>query len=106
MKSKTRRLDTGAKWGYTFITPFFLVFFVFQLLPLASTIYYSFFEYYRSGLKQIGPTFVGWDNYASLLSTDLPKYFANTIFMWLMGFVPQMIVSLLLASWFANSRCV
>ncbi len=104
MKSKTRRLNAGAKWGYVFIMPFFLVFFVFQLLPLGSTIYNSFFEYYRSGLKQIGPTFVGLKNYSSLLTTDLPKYFANTIIMWLMGFVPQMIVSLLLASWFTNRR--
>ncbi len=104
MNSKSRRLNAGAKWGYVFIVPFFLVFFLFQLLPLASTIYYSFFEYYRSGLQQIGPTFVGLDNYASLLTTDLPKYFLNTMIMWLMGFVPQMIVSLLLASWFTNRR--
>ena len=40
-----------AKWGYIFIAPFFIIFAVFQLIPLASTIYYSFFEYYRSGLK-------------------------------------------------------
>ena len=39
-----------AKWGYIFIAPFFIIFAVFQLIPLASTIYYSFFEYYRSGL--------------------------------------------------------
>ena len=43
-----------AKWGYIFIAPFFIIFAVFQLIPLASTIYYSFFEYYRSGLKIIG----------------------------------------------------
>ena len=33
-----------AKWGYIFIAPFFIIFAVFQLIPLASTIYYSFFE--------------------------------------------------------------
>lgn len=54
-----------AKWGYIFIAPFFIIFAVFQLIPLASTIYYSFFEYYRSGLKIIGPSFVG-------LKTTLP----------------------------------
>ena len=38
----------------------------FQLIPLASTVYYSFFEYFRSGLKEIGPNFVGLKNYAEL----------------------------------------
>lgn len=27
-----------AKWGYIFIAPFFIIFAVFQLIPLASTI--------------------------------------------------------------------
>ena len=30
-----------AKWGYIFIAPFFIIFAVFQLIPLASTIYLS-----------------------------------------------------------------
>ena len=50
-----------------------------QLIPLGSTIYYSFFEYYRSGLKIIGPSFVGLKNYITLFATDLPKYFSNTL---------------------------
>ena len=57
-----------AKWGYIFIAPFFIIFAVFQLIPLASTIYYSFFEYYRSGLKIIGPNFVGLKNYITLFA--------------------------------------
>ena len=35
---------------------------------------------------------------------EVPKYFANTIIMWLMGFIPQIIISLLLASWFTDLR--
>ena len=58
-KPKKNGSISYAKWGYIFIAPFFLIFAVFQLIPLGSTIYYSFFEYYRSGLKIIGPTFVG-----------------------------------------------
>ncbi len=104
MKSKQKRLGNYAQWGYFFIAPFFIVFFVFQLIPLASTLYYSFFEYYRSGLTQIGPNFVGLQNYAALLETDLLKYFGNTLIMWAMGFVPQIAVSLLLAAWFTDRR--
>ena len=93
-----------AKWGYIFIAPFFIIFAVFQLIPLASTIYYSFFEYYRSGLKIIGPTFVGLKNYITLFATDLPKYFGNTLLLWIIGFIPQIAISLLLAAWFTDLR--
>ena len=93
-----------AKWGYIFIAPCFIIFAVFQLIPLASTIYYSFFEYYRSGLKVIGPNFAGLKNYITLFATDLPKYFRNTLILWIIGFVPQIIVSLLQAAWFTDLR--
>lgn len=102
--ARKRRSVSYAKWGYIFIAPFFLAFVVFQLIPMISTAYYSFFEYYRSGLKVIGPTFVGLANYAKLLSADLPKYMGNTMIMWIIGFVPQIAVSLLLAVWFTDAR--
>ena len=88
-KPKKNGSISYAKWGYIFIAPFFLIFAVFQLIPLGSTIYYSFFEYYRSGLKIIGPTFVGLKNYITLFATDLPKYFGNTLLLWIIGFIPQ-----------------
>ena len=91
------------KWGYIFLLPFVIVYAVFQLIPFVSTIYNSFFENYRSGLKQVGPNFIGFDNYAKLLSNaDIWKYTENTFFMWILGFVPQIIISLLLAAWFSD----
>ncbi len=93
------------KWGYIFVAPFIIVFAVFQFYPLLTTFYYSFFENYRVGLDQIGPNFVGLGNYKEILTNgDVTKYLGNTTIMWLMGFVPQIIVSLLLASWFTNLR--
>ena len=72
-------------------------------VPLISTIYNSFFENYRSGLTQIGPNFVGLANYAKLFQDgDIWIYFKNTMIMWVMGFIPQILVSLLLAAWFSN----
>ena len=103
-KGTKRRSISYAKWGYIFIAPFFIAFAIFQLIPLASTIYYSFFEYYRSGLKVIGPNFTGLSNYVKLLSLDLPKYLGNTMLLWILGFVPQIIISLLLAVWFTDNR--
>ena len=102
MKTKKKGISY-AKWGYIFMAPFFIVYAIFQLYPMITTVYYSFFEYFRSGLKIIGPNFVGLKNYASMLA-EVPKYFANTIIMWLMGFLPQIIISLLLASWFTDLR--
>lgn len=92
------------RWGYIFLIPFVVVFITFQLIPLISTIYNSFFEhYFKNGLTEVGPTFLGLKNYASLFSGgDLMKYLGNTLIMWVMGFVPQILVSLLLAAWFSD----
>ena len=58
-----------------------------------------------SGLKEIGPNFVGFANYVKLITEgELLKYTWNTIIIQLLGFIPQIIVSLLLAAWFTNKR--
>jgi len=99
-----------AKWGYIFILPFFITYFIFTLTPQIMTIYNSFFENYRSGLKQIGPNFVGFQNYVALFSPDksgtigMLKYFGNTLVLWVMGAVPQIVVALLLAVFFTSYR--
>lgn len=91
------------KWGYIFLIPFVVVYIIFQLVPLITTIYNSFFENYRSGLTQVGPNFVGFANYAKLFQDgEIWIYFKNTMIMWVMGFVPQILVSLLLGAWFSN----
>ena len=93
------------KWGYIFLIPFTVTYVVFQLIPLISTVWNSFFENYRSGLIQVGPTFIGLENYASLFNGgDIWTYLGNTLIMWILGFVPQILVSLLLGAWFSNPR--
>ncbi|SFB86058.1 carbohydrate ABC transporter permease [Butyrivibrio sp. YAB3001] len=102
MKKKSKVVSYN-KWGYIFLIPFVVVYLIFQMIPLVSTIYNSFFENYRSGLLQIGPNFVGLKNYATIITNgDLPTYFKNTMIMWIMGFVPQIILSLLLGAWFTD----
>ena len=91
------------KWGYIFLIPFAVVFIIFQLVPLVSTIYNSLFENYMSGLKHVGPNFVGLVNFAKLFTGgDFLKYIKNTMIMWVLGFVPQILVSLLLGAWFTD----
>lgn len=82
-----------------------LAYVIFQLIPLVSTIYNSFFENYMSGLTQIGPTFVGHDNYVRLFEGgDIWIYAKNTMVLWIMCFIPQIILSLLLGAWFSDTR--
>ena len=93
------------KWGYIFLIPFVVVYVIFQLIPLISTIYNSFYENYRSGLIQVGPNFVGLDNYKELFAGGyFWLYLRNTLIMWVLGFVPQIIVSLILGAWFSDMR--
>ena len=70
MKRKKSKCVSYAKWGYIFLIPFFLVYIIFQLIPLLSTFYNSFFENYRVGLMQVGPTFVGFKNYTHLVMVN------------------------------------
>ena len=103
MKKKQSKVVQYNRWGYYFLIPFVLVYLLFQFVPLVTTIYNSFFENYRSGLKQIGPNFIGLGNYVKILSNaDLWKYAGNTMIMWLIGFIPQIITSLLLGAWFTD----
>ncbi len=93
------------KWGYIFLIPFVLTYIIFQLVPLISTVWNSFFENYRSGLTQVGPNFIGLGNYFSMFSSgDIWVYLKNTMIMWILGFVPQILISLLLGAWFSNER--
>ena len=102
--AKKRKGISYAKWGYIFIAPFFLTFLIFSLIPLADTIRYSFYEYYRSGLRVVGPTFVGLQNYVSLLHSEMLKYAGNTFILWMIGFIPQIVIALILAAWFTDVR--
>ncbi len=112
---KTRRITekrsiSYAKWGYIFIIPFFVVYAIFTLYPQLLTVYNSFFEYYRDGLTIVGPNFVGLNNYKALFTLNssgyIPifKFLGNTIWLWVLGAVPQFVVAMMLALFFTSTR--
>ncbi|WP_018753824.1 carbohydrate ABC transporter permease [Paenibacillus sanguinis] len=80
--------------AYTFIAPFFILFSIFGLYPIAFTIYLSFFKW-----DALGPmTYVGMKNY-QLITAD-PTFwisFSNTLIMGVMGTLPQLIAALFVA---------
>ena len=43
-------------------------------------------------------------NYISLLKSDMLAYGKNTLILWLIGFIPQIVIALVLASWFTDAR--
>lgn len=105
MRTHKKKVSGYNKWGYIFLIPFTVVFILFQLIPLANTIYNSFFENYMSGLTQIGPRFVGLGNYIKLFEIgDIWIYTRNTLVLWIMCFIPQIFLSLLLGAWFSDTR--
>ncbi|MBP3459674.1 MAG: sugar ABC transporter permease [Lachnospiraceae bacterium] len=104
-KKRKGKVEKYNKWGYIFLIPFVLTYVIFQLVPLVNTIYNSFFENYRMGLQQVGPNFVGLENYKKLFAEGyFWVYLKNTMIMWVLGFVPQILLSLLLGAWFSDTR--
>ncbi|MDE7231260.1 MAG: sugar ABC transporter permease [Oscillospiraceae bacterium] len=110
---KEHKLVSYAKWGYIFIAPFFIVYLVFSLIPLISTFVYSFFEYSDSGLSGATMEFAGLKNYTDLFTMgssynngqiSILSYAGNTMIMWIMGAVPQLLFSLILAVIFTSAR--
>ncbi|WJV30138.1 hypothetical protein QTG56_03015 [Rossellomorea sp. AcN35-11] len=65
-----KKLD---RYGYVFIAPFWIIFLIFSIYPVALTFYYSFTNYSGSGTAEV----VGLANYARLL-TD--SYFVEAFF--------------------------
>ncbi len=98
-----------SKYGYFFIAPFFIVYALFQLWPLFSTFYYSFFEYTTRNLKT-SVSFCGFGNYLKILGiTDgerayFLQYLGNTLVIWLCNFIPQILLALLMAAWLTDER--
>ena len=96
-----------------FIAPFFLVYCFFQVWPLIQTFILSF-----QGNGADAGNFVGFDNYGIILfgsgegmgrraaaMQDLfLTSFKNTIILWFGNFIPQILLSLLLAVWFTDSK--
>lgn len=120
-----------SRYGYFFVAPFFIAYFVFSLYPLLTTFYYSATRYFKVGVGEyLGPDFYlkdgstvkSADFFANFGNIDLFRNFKdifdpasansqavigsfrNTTIMWLINFFPQMLLALLLAAWFTNAR--
>lgn len=99
-----------AKYGYMFIAPFFLVYCFFQIWPLIYTFILSF-----KGNQSNNADFVGLSNYNQILfgtgsanaagvHEEFTRALGNTFILWFGNFIPQILLSLLLAVWFTDAK--
>ena len=90
------------RWGYLFIAPYFIIFSIFGIFPILYTFYLSFTKW-KGGV--VAPEFIGLENYQRLLTdTFFFKSIGNTIYMWLLCVLPQMVCALILAVVLSQSK--
>ncbi len=88
--------------GYLFILPFIIVFLIFGLYPIYHTISLSFTD---ATLMTKGYDFIGLKNFERLFADDMfITAVGNTWLLWLLNFIPQIGIALLISVWFTDTR--
>ena len=101
-----RRAFSYARYGYIFSIPFIVAFLIFSLYPTIYTLVIGFTD-----LKGLGKTtfhFLSnpFENFKTVLTSKLfIMSFRNTVVIWIMNFIPQMVFALLFTAWFTSPRC-
>ncbi|MBN1231349.1 MAG: sugar ABC transporter permease [Anaerolineales bacterium] len=89
-------------YGYLFIAPFVIGFLIFSLYPVYNTFFLSFTN---TTLLPRNQDWVGFDNFIKLPKDPLfLKAIKNTWTLWLVNFIPQMGIALLISTWFTSTR--
>lgn len=89
------------KYGYFFISPFFLVFSIFAVYPILFTAYISLTRYKGYGKK----VFIGLENYQLLFKDpNVVQSFLNTVKIWGVNIVLQLFLAFLLVMVFSDIK--
>lgn len=105
---KKTKMVSYAKYGYFFSIPFIVAFLLFTLYPLVFTIIIGFTD-----MKGLGSSIATshvliedlFTNYKAVISA--PSFqiaLKNTVGIWIVNFLPQIGLALLLAAWFTDNR--
>ena len=88
--------------GYLYIAPFIIGFLIFSLYPLYNTFHLSFTD---TTLMSGQSNFVGFKNYSQLLNDRSFKLaIKNTWLIWILNFIPQIGIAMLVSIWFTSTR--
>jgi len=98
-----------AKYGYIFSIPFVLAFLVFMLYPMAFTAILGFTDYSGFVAIETGEfSFLDdpFENFKLLIFENqlFMTSLTNTFKIWIMNFIPQILLALLLTAWFTSRR--
>lgn len=89
-------------YGYLFILPFILGFLIFGLYPLYNTFALSFTD---TTLMSKEAEFIGMKNFERLFADDFfISAVGNTWLLWILNFIPQIGIAILLSVWFTSTR--
>ena len=92
-----------AKYGYLFSLPFMIIFLIFMLYPTLFTAVIGFTDF--KGVATTTFKFLEhpFDNFTSIITNKTFRTsLVNTIVIWVMNFIPQIGLALLLTAWFTN----
>lgn len=105
LKTKRKKLSY-AKYGYIFVLPFVIAYIIFSLYPTLYTAIIGFTNLKGAATRSFKfLTSDPFKNFKYVLK--MPTFhlaLKNTIVMWVLNFIPQMILALVLAAWFTNKR--
>jgi len=92
-----------AKYGYLFSLPFIVIFLIFMLYPTLFTAVIGFTDF--KGVATTTFKFLEhpFDNFVSIFNNKTFRAsLVNTVEIWVMNFIPQISLALLLTAWFTN----
>ncbi len=93
-----------AKYGYLFSIPFVIAFCLFTLYPVISTILLGFTDFKGIGAVTFHFLENPLQNFQTILSAPTFRTaLGNTFLMWIMNFIPQIVLALVLAAWFSGT---
>ncbi|GIO43363.1 carbohydrate ABC transporter permease [Paenibacillus apis] len=95
-----------SKYGYIFTFPFVLAFLIFSLYPILYTAVIGFTDMKGLIPKPIHILDNPFQNFKDLIfeNASFKKSLLNTGLLWIVNFVPQITLALLLTAWFTNKR--
>lgn len=102
---KRRKGISYAKYGYIFSIPFITAFLIFSLYPTIYTAVLGFTD--MKGLLTTSFQFLKnpLDNFKTILNNASFKIsLVNTVKIWVINFIPQILLALLLTAWFTSNH--
>ncbi len=93
-----------ARYGYIFALPFMLTFMIFTLYPTVYTFVLGFTDSHGVG-NEIHVLDDLFENFRKILNNKtFITSFKNTVKLWIMNFIPQISLAMLLTAWFTARR--